>query len=338
MDLDGFVLKKVSCYAGDPLCAVACKCHKGFYGDSCRMTSSERDKRSSAREMAAANIAALVRSEDPTSDVVESWASSLAATSSKYDELSENCTDVIQGVSEAILREAGEAGVGYESLSPVLDALDSASKAKALINAQKMQGRNASMRPSISNRVQAFRVTAPSLFDRPGTISGFRGRTASGKFRVGYNGVFRDVDCDADAAAVHAALLQILPTAVAKNASDVEVTRSHGAYALRGGVSLLRGTRGATCTNSRLDPCVFSTLPVGDLVRVDRVWYRVAHSYFSSSTFLDLASEFNLQKSILPFLQEGVRNRTLYRWSHGYEWRALFKSPSVLQDPSLVKP
>jgi len=335
LDNSGYLLPvEHYCFSGDPSCYVACECHEGFYGDSCGMTLDERDKRASAREMATLNIASLVDNEEPSPDVVESWVYSLAGASSKFDELSENSTDVVQRVSESILRNAIGTGLGYQSMSPVLDALNSASRAKELISSQKTQGRNSSqLLVRKSNNIQMLRITAKSFFDTTG--SGFLGRSAVGSFRIGYNGTFSaDINCNADAETVHAAILRILPPNLASFPSDVEVTRSYGVHAMSGKVSLNNRALGAVCMNSRLDPCEFVNLPAGDLVRINDLWYRIAYNYYSADS-LTLASVDNFLEVIEPYAGPSLINMTLYRWSHGYEWKVRFKGAHATSNPYL---
>jgi hypothetical protein len=58
LDADGVLLaNNYPCYAGDAFCSAVCDCYEGYDGDTCSMTSSEQEKRASARDMAVSNLA-----------------------------------------------------------------------------------------------------------------------------------------------------------------------------------------------------------------------------------------------------------------------------------------
>ena len=254
----------------------------------------ELNMRSKTRQMAAANLAKLVGAEDASADTVNAWTSSLSGLAAKHEELTENSTDTVYDVVDGIftrMSTGGEAdAVTAASLTPLLSALNTASRARNIFFNQKnrLLNRTSKLTP---NAVQAVRVNGQSLFDSH--RNGYKGHEVAGSFRLGFNGSLTvPLDAGATAADVRDALRAVvLPNINADvNITDIVVTRALFVVPVRGKVSLSpsstntntntnRGRAELICesTLTQTETCAFDRLPAGDLIRVGGNWYVSAY-------------------------------------------------------------
>lgn len=167
--------------------------------------------------------------------------------------------------------------------------------------------------PSVFD-VQIVRVSAVDLT----TPLYFQGEDATGFFQLTYNGsTTGNINSHASALDVRQAL-ESLPSV-----HVVAVSRDFSVTLLQSVVSVTPGSLTLKCAVAY---CDFATLPAGEVVRLDGVFYKVAASFAGSATTLPL-SLMNDSSVIADF--NGSIPLTavpLYRWARGYEWSVTFLS------------
>ena len=163
--------------------------------------------------------------------------------------------------------------------------------------------------------VQIVRTAAPSL--EPQVF--FDQQSVTGAFQLTYNGaVSGRINAHASEADLRSAI-EALPDVHA-----VAVARSYSADALPGSaVNVAPGALALTCALA--SGCDFKSLPPGELVRVNGLWFKVGSAFAGSAATLPLAL---VNDSTAQALYSGaaVSNAPLYRWARGYEWTVTFLS------------
>jgi hypothetical protein len=114
------------CAASDPLCVSECRCVTGFAGVSCSSTAEEYIRSQSLRESMALRVLGVTQGEDPSAQAVASWAASIAAVTSRPDELSAAAREHAGAVVQRVLSSAIDLNLPHEtSLASVPRTLSS---------------------------------------------------------------------------------------------------------------------------------------------------------------------------------------------------------------------
>lgn len=169
-----------------------------------------------------------------------------------------------------------------------------------------------------SYQIQRIRTAAPSLMSKRNNF----GKVASGFFKLSYNGVFTSSISGAATAADLRHAIEKLP-----DVNTVLVSRTWSATEESVCVVATPGATSLTCCENT--NCEFSSIPPGELIRIDSSWYRVMDSYDGNSETLPLATAEDSSVYVTFAGPEVAGGSSLFRWVHGYEWTVTILSVSV---------
>jgi hypothetical protein len=113
-----------ACTIDDPSCVAQCVCEPE-YAESlyCAWNVSEMRTRQTMKSQVFKNIERLTSVEYPDTDSVSGWITTLASTSSRIDELSDDSVDSVLSVSSLVLQSAQEIGLGNGALLGLASSL-----------------------------------------------------------------------------------------------------------------------------------------------------------------------------------------------------------------------
>ena len=121
------------CSLFSPDCVATCECINGYGGGDCKLSEAQLSERRLLRHQLLLHLSTIAAASTNKSslsvDTVQAWASSLSCLTQNPNELSQRSTKVSLEVANNILSSALSINLPYESLSTVLDAINSVSQA-----------------------------------------------------------------------------------------------------------------------------------------------------------------------------------------------------------------
>ncbi len=126
------------CYVGASDCIAVCRCVDDYAGSAtCSLNSTELVHKQTLRAQVIQGIASLVALENPDQQVVEGWISSIVASAQVPDELTPASSSDLLRLAQTVLTTATQVGTSLDSLTSLLQAIDSVSQAAKNVNQRR---------------------------------------------------------------------------------------------------------------------------------------------------------------------------------------------------------